>query len=66
MSDKQTPKCVRLDEFATIIGRPLSTVRRWASERRFPPYKCSNRIVVNVEEGVKWFEQFHITNGAAR
>lgn len=66
MSDKQTPKFVPLDEFATIIGRPLSTIRRWASERRFPLYKCSNRIVVNVEEGVKWFEQFHITKGGVR
>jgi hypothetical protein len=49
MSHKETPKFVALDEFATIIGRPLSTIRRWASERRFPLYKCSNRIVVNVE-----------------
>lgn len=39
---------------------PLSTLRRWASERRFPLYKVSNRIYVDCFEFQSWLETFKI------
>lgn len=60
MEDRTHKKFVSLPEFAEIIGRPTSTVRRWASERRFPLYKMFNRIVVEVDEGLSWMEQFRV------
>ena len=49
-----------LREVSTIYGLPLPTLRRWASDRRFPIYKISNRIRVNESEFRGWIEKFKI------
>jgi len=41
---------------------PLSSLRRFASERRFILYKVSNRIYVNIDEFNEWFEGFKVKN----
>lgn len=52
---------VSLEEIAKAKGLNLKTLRRWASERRFPLYRISNRIRVSPEEFDSWFAQFHVT-----
>lgn len=51
---------ITLLEIADIYSIPLSTLRRWAAERRFPLYKISNRIRVSKSEFRDWIEQFKI------
>ncbi len=51
------PKLLTLKEISKIYSIPLSTLRRWASERRFPLYKVSNRILVSPEEFEEWVNQ---------
>lgn len=45
---------VTLKEISERYSIPLSTLRRWASERKFPLYKVSNRIRVSPEEFQQW------------
>lgn len=47
-------KYLNLKELSVLTGRPLSTLRRWAWERRFPLYRMSNRIIVSLEEFESW------------
>lgn len=54
------PKFISLKELSQLTGRPLSTLRRWASERRFPLYRCSNRILISESEFLAWLENYHI------
>jgi len=50
-------KMLTLKETSKIYSIPLSTLRRWASERRFSLYKVSNRILVSPEEFEEWLNQ---------
>ncbi len=52
-----------LNEISDKYGIPLSTLRRWAAERKFPLYKISNRVRVSIHEWEKWLEQFHCKRG---
>ena len=47
-------KLLPLKKISEIYSIPLTTLRRWASERRFPLYKISNRISVDVDEFNGW------------
>lgn len=49
-------KYLNLKELSILTGRPLSTLRRWAWERRFPLYRWSNRIMVSLEEFESWLK----------
>jgi hypothetical protein len=51
------PKLRTLKEISEIYSIPLSTLRRWASERRFPLFKVSNRILVSPQEFEEWLNQ---------
>jgi helix-turn-helix protein len=51
---------VRLEEIAERYQIPISTLRRWCAERRFPVYKISNRIRVSLKEFSLWWEKFHV------
>ena len=57
---KPKAKLVNLREISEIYSIPLSTLRRWASERKFPLYKISNRIRVSIEEFEEWLSKFRI------
>ena len=48
-----------LSEISKKYGIPLSTLRRWAAERKFPLYKISNRVRVSVKEWEEWIEKSH-------
>jgi len=52
-----------LSEISDIYGIPLTTLRRWAAERKFPLYKVSNRVRVSIKEWEEWLEQFHCKGG---
>ena len=54
------PKLLTLKEISKIYSIPLSTLRRWAAERKFPLYKISNRIRVSVEEFEEWLSKFRV------
>ncbi len=47
-------KFMTLEEVAKLYHLPLSTLRRWCAERRFPIYKISNRIRVAKDEWDGW------------
>jgi len=49
-----------LEEISKMYSINKKTLRRWASERRFPLYKISNRIRVSPDEFERWLGQFHI------
>lgn len=51
---------ISLEEVAQRYHLKLSTLRRWASERRFPLYRISNRIRVSPVEFSEWLQQFKI------
>ena len=53
-------KLVNLREVSEYYSMPLSTLRRWASERRFPLYRVSNRIFVSPEQFESWLENSKI------
>ena len=53
-------KLLNLKEISKIYSIPLSTLRRWASERKFPLYKISNRILVSIEEFEEWLLKFRV------
>ncbi|NIQ14728.1 MAG: helix-turn-helix domain-containing protein, partial [Candidatus Dadabacteria bacterium] len=55
-------KLLNLRELSEIYSIPLSTLRRWASERRFPLLKVSNRILVSPQAFEEWLEQHSISN----
>jgi excisionase family DNA binding protein len=55
----QDKKYFTLRELSERFSIPLSTLRRWASERRFPLYRVSNRILVSASEWSTWLEEFH-------
>ena len=60
MADKTgecQPKLLTLKEISKIYSIPLSTLRRWASERRFPLFKVSNRILVSPQEFEEWLDK---------
>jgi excisionase family DNA binding protein len=52
-----------LREVSQRFNIPLSTLRRWAWERRFSLYKVSNKIRVSVSEWQVYWEKFHIKGG---
>ena len=54
-------KLATLSEISEIYSIPLSTLRRWASERRFFLYKISNRIRVDKKEFNRWIESFRVS-----
>ena len=45
---------VTLRDISEQYSIPLSTLRRWASERRFPLHKISNMIRVSPVEFEEW------------
>ena len=51
------PKLLTLKEISKIYSIPLSTLRRWGSERKYPLFKVSNRILVSPEEFEEWLNQ---------
>ena len=59
-SNKQQAYC-RLEAISARYDIPLSTLRRWASERRFPLYKISNLVRVSPVEFQEWWDKRHIT-----
>ena len=59
----QTKNFFTLLELSQKYGIPLSTLRRWAAERKFPIFKISNRIRVSIDEWEGWLEQFHLKRG---
>jgi hypothetical protein len=60
---QQEQKFLSLEDISRIYRIPLSTLRRWASERRFPLYKISSRIKVSVTDWESWIEGFYIGKG---
>ena len=60
MQNKSSFKTLR--EISEDYSLSLTTLRRWASERRFPIYKISNRIRVSDSEFLEWIEKFKINN----
>ena len=62
MSDTKYKKTVTLEEIANLHSLSLKTLRRWASERRFPMYKISNLIRVSPEEFFQWIESYKANN----
>ncbi len=55
-----TKNLMNLEELAKRYSMSLSTLRRWASERRFPLYKISSLIRVSESEFNQWLEKFKI------
>ncbi len=55
-----------LQEISKRYKLPLSTLRRWAWERRFSLYKVSNKIRVSVQEWEDYWQKFHIKGGGNR
>jgi hypothetical protein len=55
----ESKRFLSLYEISERYSLPISTVRRWSSERRFPLYKISNRVRVSIDEWETWLEQFH-------
>ena len=51
------PKLLTLKEISKIYSIPLSTLRRWGSERRYPLFKVSNRILVSPQEFEEWLDK---------
>ena len=49
-------KLITLRKLSDDYSIPLSTARRWASERRFPIVKLSNRVFVRPEKFEEWLE----------
>jgi len=58
-NDSITVKYLSLRQISRTYSIPLSTLRRWASQRRFPLVKLSNRIKVCPIEFDKWVMQNH-------
>jgi len=56
----QKSKKRNLKFISEYYGIPLATLRRYASEQRFPLYRVSNRIFVDEYEFDEWFETYHI------
>jgi len=54
------PRLVALKTISQVYSMPLSTLRRWSSERRFPLYKISNRIFVDIDEFNEWVSKHKI------
>lgn len=55
--EKQT---VRLETLAAMYDIPLNTLRKWASQRRFPGIlkrRGARRIYIDVEKFDHWFRQ---------
>ncbi len=50
-------KYYTLRQISERYSIPLSTLRRWASERRFPLYRVSNRILISGDEWNQWIQQ---------
>lgn len=61
-NNKRIGELVTIDQLSKCYSIPLSTLRRWASERRFPLFKISNRIRVSVEDFEIWLRAFKIDN----
>lgn len=60
MSTKK-PKYVNLRQLSALTSIPLSSLRRFAAERRFPLIKINNsRILVDFEEFINWLEKSKI------
>ncbi len=56
MSNRGVKKKINIRDVSYIYRIPLSTLRRWGAERRFPLFKVSNRILVNPEQFERWIE----------
>jgi helix-turn-helix protein len=65
-SESNHQELVPLEEISKRYSLPLSTLRRWASERKFPLYRISNRIRVDIQEFSDWLRQFHTRGGGNR
>ena len=61
MSTKENPKYVNLRQLSLITSIPLSSLRRFASERRFIIYKINNRILVSLQEFEDYLQQSKVT-----
>ena len=60
LNDESTkPRLVALKTISQQYSIPLSTLRRWASERKFPLVKVSNRVKVCPIEFDNWVMQNH-------
>jgi len=59
-TDSEEMRFLSLREVSKKYSMPLSTVRRWAAERKFPLYKISNRIKVSSVEFGEWFIKFRV------
>ncbi|GJM17630.1 MAG: hypothetical protein DHS20C13_29570 [Thermodesulfobacteriota bacterium] len=60
MPEELRPKLINLRQLSIYSNIPLSTLRRWASERRFPLYKISSRVMVQIDEFDNWLEEYKI------
>ncbi len=63
MNKNKIKTTITLEELARLHSMSLKTLRRWASERRFPLYKISNMIRVSPDEFSEWLKQFHRNQG---
>lgn len=61
MTENPNKKFINLRELSQLYSIPLSTLRRWASERRFPLYKVSNRVFVAEKEWEEYLSGFRIS-----
>lgn len=60
MPEELRPNLINLRQLSMYSSIPLSTLRRWASERRFPLYKISSRVMVRIDEFDTWLEKSKI------
>jgi len=63
MKQSKIKATITLEELAGLHSLNIKTLRRWASERRFPLYKISNMIRVSPDEFSEWLKQFHRNQG---
>lgn len=57
MSCELQPKFINLKQLSVYTNIPLSTLRRWASEQKFPLYKISSKVMVKIDEIDAWLEK---------
>ncbi len=60
MPEELRPRLINLRQLSIYSSIPLSTLRRWASERKFPLYKISSRVMVRIDEFDTWLEKSKI------
>lgn len=60
MPNELESKFVNLRQLSIITSIPLSSLRRFASERRFVLYKLNSRILVSLDDFEKFMEESKI------